>query len=624
MELLTEKLTRLPNAPGVYLMKSKRGDVIYVGKAKNLKNRLGSYFQNANSLTLKTKRLVRAIDDFDVMITQNEVEALLLERTLIRKHLPAFNILLRDDKQYPLLRVDYNEPWPRITVVRKKSNDLAKYVGPFASPGYLRMMLESAYKIFPLIRCTPHEFANAKRPCNYYHMRMCLAPCSLPVQKESYLALLQDALDFVQGKNKILERSLKRKMLAASESEDFEKAAAYRDQLKALKVLSERQFVVIKDGSEFDAVVLRHSSDLTIIQILFVRDGRLVGKESFVLANKDPSEAQTLESIILQYYDGRPMPKEIILEKNAVSDRTILQEAIHRLGLGQTLLVTPMKGEKKAILDLAIKNIEYSLQSELEKNARTHQQLLSLQEMLNLETLPKTIECIDVSHTQGDSIVASDVCFVNGKPNKNFYKRYTIKQDIGWGGDDFASIREVVKRRLERGIREDDLPDLLIIDGGKGQLNAALNVLSNYPGLRLPIVSLAKSRVIDGRVHNTPQYSNERVFVPGRNTPIPLKSGSPEYRLLTHARDEAHRFAVSFHRKKRVKAALSSKLEEIPGVGPKTRATLFQRFETLENIQKASYEALCAIPGIHAKTAQAIRDYFDQNEGELSPDQIDP
>ncbi len=621
-QLIKEKLKGLPKEPGCYLMKDAKGRVIYVGKAKNLRSRVGHYFQPAGRPDLKTRVLSGEIHDFDVIITTTEVESLLLERTLIKHHKPQYNILLRDDKEYPYLRVQFAEKWPRIEKVRRRKDDDAVYLGPFGSAGQLKVLLDATYRIFPLIRCSRHEFETTKRPCNYFHMKMCLGPCTLPVDSEMYKSMLRDAVDFLTGKNKDLVRGLKDKMQAAAEKENFEHAALLRDQLSAFANVTEKQAVVTFDVEDADVVGFRRNPTRTSFHVLTVRESKLVSSDSFVLKAPVQTDAEAMVEFLLQYYDGRSVAAEVLLPFPIEDDdnlRTVLLEG--HPDVGKLTLKYPERGVRMDLVDMANKNAGYRL-DEVERGVeKTRVELDVLKEKLKLSRFPERMECIDISNIQGTAIVASDVCFIGGKPAKDLYRHYVV-QTVTGGPDDFASIREVVQRRLRRGVTENDLPDLLIIDGGKGQLSAALDAFKEFPEVRLDLISLAKSKVDKrGRKYRfvesaPPERSYERVFFPDQDLPTPLNPGTPEYRLLTQIRDEAHRFAITHHRKRRSKISHGSDLEDIPGIGPAMRKQLLETFAGIDGLKKASLADLKAIKGLRESAAVALFSRFRGQEEE--------
>ncbi len=602
-KIVEQKLSQLPTDAGVYLMKNKKGAIIYVGKAKNLRNRVSSYFHSAQQHTSKTRALVAEITDFDLMLTMTEVEALLLERTLIRHHKPYFNILLRDDKEYPFIRVCLEDPWPRLEKVRRRKDDGAHYIGPFGSASQLSVMLRQVYRIFPLIRCSPHEFRAATRPCNYYHMKMCLGPCTLPVDRDVYISLIKSAMSLLEGNVSSLLSELKKKMRTASQAERYEEAALLRDQLKAVEQIGQNQVAILTDTVDADIIGIAASDSHIAFHVLTVRQRTLLGGDHFIVPTSPDSLQEALESFILQYYANRVTPARII-----VGDTTDLSRDLGVvISQGQAILsdiVMASRGEERDLLDIAEKNATHQLESAVNVKQQAEVGLMLLQEALSLPRLPERIECIDISNLGAMAIVASDVCFIHGKAAKEFYRRYEIKTVEG-APDDFASIREVVQRRLERGLRDDDLPDLLIIDGGRPQVQAAMQVVSQFPQLGMPLVGLAKSRNDKGPRDDSRslESSKERLVLPDREEPIELEEGSPVFRLVTRIRDEAHRFAITYHRKKRQGIAHRSILDEIPGIGPTLKKRLLIEFGSVESLRAASLERLQNVKGLNEKAA---------------------
>ena len=595
-------------------MKGSRGQVLYVGKAKELKSRVSSYFTDSKDHSPKTRSLVRSIHDFEIMLVTTEVDALLLERTLIKHHQPPFNILLRDDKEYPYVRVDFSMDWPRLEIVRKRQEDRAEYFGPFSAAGSLKASMEAIKRVFPLIRCNQWEFEHAKRVCNYYHMKMCLGPCVLDVDKDAYKSMLRDAMALLDGRNDEVVHALNQKMIIASEREQYELAASYRDQIKAVAVLSEKQTVVFDPDIEGDLIACFDSDDMFAIHVGMIRGGKLIGGDSFTFAmSAIETPSDTLPHFLLQYYDGRHVPSRVILDRELTNSEDI-GRAITPEGqkLPDIRGIKHLRAPWPDLADIAAKNARYAHDEAVRAMDRRRSSLESLKETLGLEQIPRRMECIDISNLQGTAIVASDVCFIDGHPEKSLYRSYNIETVQG-APDDYASIREVVSRRLERAVRDGDLPDLLIIDGGRGQLESAMTSLRDFPGLKLEVVSLAKSRIEKYRGDkakvsiSAPKHSLERVFKPGQDTPTPLVPGSPAYRLLTQIRDEAHRFAITKHRKKRGNIAKKSALEDIDGVGPKIRQGLLRHFGSLDAIANANVDALTLVKGVSRELAETIK-----------------
>lgn len=612
---LKEKARSLPGSPGCYLMRDLKGRVIYVGKAKNLKNRVLSYFQASLGHTPKTKKLVNTIEDFEIILVQTEVEALLLERTLIKTHDPKYNILLRDDKEYPYIRIGVSDPWPRVSRVRKRLEDGAIYLGPFGNVSLASSMLQLVYKIFPIVRCSDHEFQNAKRPCNYYHMGLCLGPCKLPVERATYMATIDDVSDFLRGRTADVAAKVKSRMITAASHEEFELAGRYRDQLFALENLNEKQHVVFDGIKDADAISSVRNAGSAAFHVLMVRDRHVTGRDSFVVSDQGDSElSELMESFLLQYYEFRRLPTEIFIEED-LGDLPVISAAL-KVGnkfkapkdskaFAKFEISKPERGAPRKLLDIARKNAEWALE---EKSRKGEAQGHSL-EMVSMETgldlALETLECIDISNMGGTAIVASCVRFLNGKPHKDMYRLYNI-EDEALNPDDFECVRRVVRRRLERALRDQDAPQTLMIDGGKGQLSAAAEVFEEFPTLNIILISLAKSRPEESSAH-APRYSHERLFMLGQEKPVDLKVGSNSYRLFTQIRDEAHRFAISHHRKRRSKVRHSSVLDSISGIGPVIKRRLFEEFGSLEQMRDSTLERLLKVKGLSSEKALGLK-----------------
>lgn len=614
---LDKKLQTLPTLPGVYLMKNKDSVIIYVGKAINLRSRVFSYFRDSTT-NLKTRVLAQEIYDIEVIITTNELEAIILERNLIKLHKPKFNVLLKDNKDYPYLRVDFNEPWPRIEKVRRKEDDGAFYLGPFGNEGALSIALKLAGNIFPLIRCSRHEFKNRKRPCNYYSMNMCLAPCTQSVNRELYVSIVKDAVAFLMGNNQDLIRDLKRKMYEASNNQQYELAAQYRDQLYAVNKISERQSAIIKNIKNVDVFGFYQHNDDVCINVINIKDGKILFNENFILNTKIHNASETLASFLLQYYETRPISDEIIcshFSKDMISiiDAILVEQKLS--GIKNVKISCPTRGIRKHLIEMSLKNAQYHMEQNIQIEQSYQTELEILQKTLGLFSIPYRIEAIDISNFQADSIVGSVVCFINGKPAKDQYRRYEIKNLKSKAQDDFSSIKEVLRRRIVRAIKENTIPNLIVIDGGPAQLNSALDVLKDFVDIDVNIISLAKSRLLKRDIDPTYSlsYSAERVYIPIKDQKpklIELKEGSAEYRLLTYIRNEAHRFAIFYHRKKRLKKFFTSELDMIPRVGPITKQKLLEHFGSIDSIKNATLEQLKSISGLKKSVAIKIYNYF--------------
>ena len=614
MSILDDKLKELPDESGVYFLKDKNNVIIYVGKAKSLKKRVSSYFRNGDH-DAKTRALVQNTVDLDLILTANEVEALLLERTMIKHHGPKYNVLLTDDKEYPFLRIDYGEDWPRIRKVRRRKNDQASYIGPFGSAGLLNVSLRTVGRVFPLVRCSEHEFRTTKRPCNYFHMKMCLAPCTKEVDQQYYKTIVESAESLLRGENKEIRKKLESEMKKASQAEQYERAANFRDQIYALESISQKQVAVVEEIDEGDAIGLVEKDGALVFHILFVRNHLVTGGETFVLRGGVDTGEDAMVDFLMQYYEQRHLPPILILPFHLKQGHQVKKALMGDEGACEFRY--KRKGETKQLVDLAVKNALQYLKEQTLLDDRRRVELEVLKESLKLTQFPRVIECIDISNLQESAIVASNVCFIGGRPAKDRYRKYNVKT-VTSGPDDYGSIREVVERRLRRGIEEGDLPDLLVIDGGRGQLSAALDALNLFPGLHLAVAGLAKSRLKKtGRAYSDQQhYSHERVFLPGGGDPIKLLPGSPAFRVLTHIRDEAHRFAISFHRKKRSSEFQKSFLSQIPGVGKVLEKRLLTDFASLDAIREAPLEDLQKVKGVSPKLAASIVEFFSSKKSD--------
>ena len=609
MSLLRAKLKRVPTSPGAYLMKGANGEIIYVGKAKNLKARLSSYFTRAHIEEAKTRALVAEIVDFEIMMVATEVEALLLERTLIKEHKPRYNVILRDDKEYPYVRVDFNEAWPRIRKVRRRKDDGATYLGPFSYVSQLNTILDLAYRIFPLIRCTPREFAQRSRPCNYYYMKRCLGPCVLEVDAKAYKGMLNDVLDFLRGKKREVVDDLKEKMLAAADAEDFEAAVRYREQINAIKSLSQEQNVVVKNCKNSDVIDFVVENTCLSVHILQIREGHITGQENFVLDLPTHNLGEALMQFLLQFYECRYIPGEIIIPQRIDDQEQLAALFTRSAGGKQVLLTVPERGQKKKLCAMAKKNAQYYLDEASESASTSIAALQKLKALFGLRQIPVRIDCIDISNIQGTAIVGSKVTFVKGSPAKDLYRLYNVK-DFGKAPDDYEAMRLVCRRYFRQLSEALKHPQLVMLDGGKGHLNAVSAVLEEFPELKLKVELLAIAK--DRSTYlgdDVARQSSERVFLVGSEQAVSLPPHSAEYRLLTQLRDEAHRFAITQHRRRRKKVLYSSELDSIPGIGPITRKKIL-KVTGVEELSQMSVEEISNLPGLSSRQAQQIFRYF--------------
>ncbi len=591
---IQEQLKLLPTNPGVYLMKNEQAKIIYVGKAINLKNRVKSYFQSSKNHSPKVKSMVEKISDFEYIITANEIEALILECNLIKKYRPKYNISLRDDKTYPYIKVTLNEDYPTVSITRKILKDGAKYFGPYTSAGAVHEVLNLLKKLFQIRSCRQ---MNTKRPCLEFHIKRCLAPCTGRVAKSEYREMIKSLCLFLEGRNEVVLKELTSRMQIAAENFQFELAAKLRDQVLAIEKISAKQNIII-GSSDQDIIGLARKADEACIQIFFIRSGKMIGRDHFLLnGTEDETDSALLNAFLEQYYNKATfIPKEILLPVE-IENEEILSAWLSQKKNGKVSFGLPQRGVKKEMVLMANDNAVVVLEEQMIKNSAGLEQTVGamkdLGRYLRMEKELKRIECFDISHIQGSETVASMVVFSNGAPDKQEYRRYKLKSVEG-KPDDFKSMQEVVGRRY----RQSDgiMPDLIIIDGGKGQLNSALEIIRALGHYQIPVVGLAK------------QF--EYVFLEGQSEPVILPPNSKALYLIQRIRDEAHRFAITYHRKLRHKRNLVSVLDHIEGIGPTRRKALWDAFGSIAEIKKAKITDLTAVPGISENIANNIVKYF--------------
>ncbi|MBI4817850.1 MAG: excinuclease ABC subunit UvrC [Deltaproteobacteria bacterium] len=600
----------LPTDPGVYLMKDKKDGIIYVGKAKNLRSRVRSYFTDGSSdYRAFVFSLGDVLGDIETIVTRSEKEALLLERELIRKHEPRFNVIWRDDKQYLCLRVDGSHELPRVEVVRNMGKDGARYFGPYHSATAARQTLRVVNRYFQLRTCRDSTLYSRKRPCLEYQIGRCPAPCVLEIDRDEYRRNVDDVLLFLEGKGEALAKRLEERMWEAAEREAFEAAARLRDQITAIKKTLEPQHVALASLRDQDVVGHHRQGDEICVAVLAVRAGRVTNVDSHVFAAREFDDADQIESFLLQFYETRTeIPEEVVVPIE-LSGSEPLAELLGEKRGKKVSVVWARRGERVRVLELAEENARHAHEEKLKKRSRIEDVLAGLQRKLLLRKLPIAIECFDISHFQGGIIVGSKVRFSNGQPEKKGYRRYRLH--IGESQDDFASMYEVLTRRVRQGVADGDLPDLLVIDGGKGQLNAARAAIDDAGAVGLEIVSLAKSRFEGETAEGELSRSPERVFLLGKKDPIVLRQTSGEVLLLARLRDEAHRFAITYQRNLRTKRSLLSSLDEISGVGPKRRKALLKALGSVDRIKAASVEDLANVPGISRGVAESVFRHFN-------------
>ncbi len=604
-------LKRFPTASGVYLMRGEDETVLYVGKAKNLRARLRSYFNAAGDGRGQIPFLMNRVHRIDTMVTDTEKEALILENTLIKKYRPRYNINLRDDKTYLSIRLDPREDFPALQTVRRVRRDGALYFGPYASGSAVRETLKEIYRIFPLRHYPMATCRRRGRPCLFHQIGQCSAPCHGRISREEYRHLVDGVVALLSGRESEVVGILTERMRQASEQMRFEEAARLRDQIQAISATVEKQKVVEAGGGDQDVVGLHREGGEVEIVLMFIREGKLIGRRSFPLEWR-LDEDELLAAFLKQYYSRDVVIPDQILVPFAPDDTDSLAVWLSEKRGRKVHILAPQRGDKVRLVELAARNAEQSFRERGSRREARREVLEEIRQRLHLSRIPRRMECFDISHVQGSQTVGSMVVLIDGEPASSEYRRFKIATVDG--NDDFASMREVLGRRLRRGLREEDLPDFILIDGGKGQLAVVTAVLDELDLLgRVDVAGMAKSRVISNMKGRVVERSEERFFLPGRKNPVVLRQGSAALFMLERLRDEAHRFAISYHRNLRGKNALSSALEAIPGVGAARRKLLLKYFGSVKNIRAATRDELAAVEGLPARTADAVYRYFHED-----------
>ncbi len=619
-EHIANILSSLPMKPGCYLMKDKDGKIIYVGKAKRLRNRVRSYFNSSAESSPKTLRLRENIVDIEIIVTETEVQALITEETLIKRHMPFYNINLKDDKHYPYIKINWQDPFPKVETTRRVIKDGSRYFGPYAAMWAVQNTLRTLRRAFPYLTCDRVITGMDERPCLFYDIKLCNGPCIGAASQEEYRAMISELMDVLSGKSEPVVKRITSDMHTAAEALNFERAGVLRDQLKAIEYITQRHKAVNPEMTDHDVIALARDKNDAAVQILFIRNGKLVGSDTRMLTGAEGEpDAEVLEQFLTQFYsEAAEIPREIMLP-NEVEGARIIEQWLRDKRRGQKVTITvPQRGNKRDLIKMAQENASEGLRMIREQwEADTHKQeesLAALQRELSLEKPPNRIECFDISTTQGTAIVAARVVFVQGAPKKSEYRRFNIKTVTHSGPDDYQSMREALTRRFNRwkgtlddptqvapGKEDHDetwrlLPDLLIIDGGKGQLGIAIEVLTEF-GLidRVPVVGLAK------------QF--EEIFFPHNPTPLVLNRRSPALYLVQRVRDEAHRYGITTHRNQRTKLGMMSRLEQIPGIGPQRRKAILKAFgNSIDAVKNASVEDLMQIKGVTAEIAVSLKE----------------
>ena len=616
-------LKNLPQKPGVYLMKDKDGTIIYVGKAKRLRNRVRSYFNSSAEGNQKTLRLRENIVNIDYIVEQNEVKALILEETLIKRYKPLYNISLKDDKRYPYIKINWQDDFPKIEVTRRVVKDGSRYFGPYVAMWAVQDTLQTLRKAFPYLTCDREITGKDERACLFYDIKLCNAPCIGKVSRDQYRAMIEELMSVLSGNADTVVERLGSEMNQAAEDLDFERAASIRDQLKAIDFITQRHKAVGSNLSDHDVIALARDNNEAVVQILFIRNGKLIGSDAHVLdGTEDETDSDVLQEFVKRFYDNAPeIPGDVILPQEVEEARIIQQWLKDKRSGSKTTITVPQRGNKRDLVKIAEENASEALRMmRAQWEADTVKQesaLTQLREALNLPTIPNRIECYDISTTQGTAIVASRVVFVQGTPKKSEYRKFNIRTVSHEGSDDYQSMREALTRRLNRHVQavstpaeiapggEDRdetwrlLPDLMIIDGGKGQLGVAIEVLKEFDlFMKVPVVGLAKRF--------------EELYRPYEPEPVILDRRSEALFLVQRIRDEAHRFAITSHRARRQKMGMASRLETIPGVGPTKRKALLKAFDnSIDAIRNASIEQLTAVRGINQSLAEMIKAGLD-------------
>ncbi len=592
-------MKRLPNSPGVYIMKDTEGNILYVGKAANLRHRVNSYFAASQKLSSKTMQLVSHIHDLDFFVTSSEQEALILELTLIKQHRPPYNVRLKDDKTFPYLKIDSEDGWPRIYLTRRLVQDGGHYFGPFASAMSVRQTIKVIREIFPFRSCTKPITGADSKACLEYHIGKCLGPCIGAASREDHKEVIKQVILFLEGKQERILRDLENRMKEAAKVLEYEKAALLRDRIDAIQRVIEGQRIAARVKGEQDAIAFAQDNDQACVQVFFIRGGKLIGRESFILQGTRSEEPQQImTSFVKQFYHSAPYIPPLILLQHPVEDADTIEGWLEtRRGAGVEIRV-PHRGYKAQLMNLVVENARQCLEQQKIKQMAPPELSLALDEIqreLRLPRSPLRIEGYDISNIQGKLAVGSMAVFARGKPKPAHYRRFKIKTVSG--ADDYAMLAEVLKRRFKHVENTTDRwphPDMVLVDGGRGQLNAALSALREAGVGDIPVASLAKE--------------NEEIFIPGSPKPIVLPRTSPALQLLQRLRDESHRFAIGYHRRLRKKETFVSALDTVPGIGPKRKRELLRRFGSIKAINEASIDDLAAVEGMNNTLAKKLKE----------------
>ncbi len=596
---LAGRINAISDGPGVYLMKAAGGEIIYVGKAINLQKRVASYFQRQDALSAKTALMVARVTDIETVVTASEKAALILESNLIKRHRPRFNVVLKDDKRYPSIRIDIHATYPKIEIVRKTPNDGAVYFGPYSSAHAVRQTVKLINKTFPLRKCSDRTLHNRTRPCIHHQMGQCLAPCCLTVDPKLYRGIVKEVILFLKGRTPELIKRIRRHMLKAAAEQEFERAAVLRDRVVALEKTLERQVTVTTDFLDRDVIGISGSSDFRLVTVMTIRRGFLQGVRHFEIVHAAPEKGELVAQFLAQYYQQVPVIPVEVLVPELPDNNTLLEETLSEWRQRRVKVRRPQRGEKRKLLEMAENNSANVLRERIQKATRENAVLEALQRRLRMERMPTRIECFDNSNLAGTNPVSAMVVFVNGRPSKADYRRFSIRTVSS--PDDYASMAEVLSRRYGKIGQSNPEPDLLLVDGGKGQLNIAVAVIDQL-GLtgRFAIAGIAKKDAAK-------EETQDKVYLPNRANPVNLGADGRLLLMLQQIRDEAHRFAVTFQRKQRTRKMVTSALDGVAGVGPKRKSMLMKHFGSLKKIRAATVDELSGLPGINKTMAKSIK-----------------
>ena len=606
LDSLLEKIAVVSSEPGVYLMKDAGGDVIYVGKAGNLKKRLISYFTRPGQLDIKTGVLVKKISTIETIITGTEKEALILESNLIKRYKPRYNVILKDDKRYPSLCLDIKSPYPNLSIVRKIKKDGTLYFGPFTSSAAVNQTLRIIHKTFKLRKCKTKDFKNRTRPCMNYQIKVCLAPCCLNVDKTRYNEMVEEVILFLKGRTHELIQKIKKDMISASQVQDYEKAAVLRDKMIDIEKTLERQVAVTTDFKDRDVIAIVRSPEFSLITLLFIRGGYLLGTRNFSFSETLSNDEEMIETFIRQHYEKNPfIPKEILLPI-FLKDASLLEDWLCNIKGEKVSVIRPQRGEKKHLVKMAIQNAEDKLKDLIASTAADMDILVRLQKHLKMDRTPRRIECLDISNISRTEAVAGMVVFEDGKPKKPLYRKYKIKTVAKQ--NDYACMAEVLKRRYGRGEKSKPFPDILMVDGGKGHLNIAVSVTNELKlDGNFEILGIAKKDETRGE-------TEDKIYKSGRVNPVNFSRGRDLLFFLQKIRNEAHRFAISFHRNRRTMTSMRSALDTIPGIGKKRKETLVKHFGGIQRLSRATLDEMSSLPGMNRKVAEAVKKGLAEGE----------